>query len=71
MAKLTVEMNDEMNRALARVADRRDIPKTAALRRAVALLKFLDDAAERGEEVVLRDPKTKTERTIVFESHAG
>lgn len=70
MAKVTVQMTDEMNEVLGEVARRRGVPKTAALRRAVALLKYLDEANERGEQVVLRDPKTKTETQIVFESHA-
>jgi predicted transcriptional regulator len=70
MAKVTVQMTDEMNEILREVARRRGVPKTAALRRAVALLKYLDEASERGEEVVLRNPETHAERQIVFESNA-
>lgn len=70
MAKVTVEMTDEMNDVLGEVARRRGVPKTAALRRAVALLTYLDEANERGEQLVLRDPKTGKETQIVFESHA-
>jgi len=70
MAKVTVEMTDEMNDVLGEVARRRGVPKTAALRRAVALLTYLDDANERGEQIVLRNPNTGSETQIVFESHA-
>lgn len=70
MAKVTVQMTDEMNDILSQVARRRGVPKTAALRRAVALLRYLDEADERGEQIVLRDPTTKAETQIVFESHA-
>lgn len=66
MAKVTVQMTDEMNALLEQVASRRGVPKTQALRRAVALLKYLDDATDDGQEVLIRDPKTHTEKQIVF-----
>ena len=67
MAKVTVEMSAEMNQELGQLAARRAIPKTAVLRRAVALLKFLDNAVDRGQQVLLRDPDG-AETRIVFES---
>ena len=70
MSKVTVQMTDEMNEILGEVARRRGLPKTATLRRAVALLKYLDEATERGEQVVIRDPRTNSERQIVFVSQA-
>ncbi len=69
MAKITVQMTDEMNVILGEVAHRRGVPKTAALRRAVVLLKYLDEANERGEQIVLRHPETKAETQIILESH--
>lgn len=70
MAKFTVQLTDEMDDALGEVATRRGLPKTQALRRAVALMKYLDEADDRGESVVVKS-QDGTERQIVFESQVG
>ena len=36
----------------------------------MALLKYLDEANDRGEQIVLRNPETHNETQIIFESHA-
>jgi hypothetical protein len=66
VAKVTVQMSNELDSVISSLASRRDIPKSQVLRRAVALMKMLDDADEKGEKVILRDPDGD-ERQLVFE----
>lgn len=68
MPKFTVQLTDEMDEALSEAATRRGLPKTQALRRAVVLMKYLDEADEQGDRVVIKS-QDGTERQIVFESH--
>lgn len=68
MAKFTVQLTDEMDAALDQVAKRRGLHKTQALRRAVALMKYLDQASVDGKKVVIKDDKGE-EQQIVFETH--
>jgi predicted transcriptional regulator len=70
VAKFTVQLTDEMDEALAEVAKRRGVPKTQALRRAVALMKYLDEADRSGEKVIVKT-KDGEERQIVFESQTA
>jgi predicted transcriptional regulator len=68
MSKLTVQMSDEMNDVLGELADSRGLAKTQVLRRAVALMKYLDDASNDGRELLLRNPETGEEQQLVLES---
>lgn len=68
MSNATVEMTDEMDGVLREMARRQGIPMTAVLRRAVALLTYLDEAHDRGDQLVLRNPESGAETQIVFES---
>jgi hypothetical protein len=68
MSKLTLEVSDEMNEVLAEMASMRHVPKTQVLRRAVGLMRFLDEAIANNEEIVLRDKTTMHERRLVLES---
>ena len=70
MAKFTVQLTDEMDKALSDVAKKRAVPKTQALRRAVALMKYLDEAAGKGDEIVVRS-KDGGEKRIVLESQVS
>lgn len=70
MGKLTVEMSDQLDELLSAVATRRGLAKTQAIRRAVALMKFLDDAENKGEEIIIRS-KSGDEKQLIFEPAVG
>jgi predicted transcriptional regulator len=68
MSKLTVQFTDEMDEVLEELARARDVPKAQVLRRAVLLMRYLDEAAAAGTDLVLRDRATGQERQLVLES---
>jgi predicted transcriptional regulator len=68
MAKLTVNVSSQLDEVIDQLARARDLPKTAVLRNAVMLMRFLDQAAEDGRELLLRDRETGQEQLLVFES---
>ena len=61
-----VVLSDEMDSVLSKIADRQKLPKNEALQRAVALLKYLDDANANGETIIVKGIDGE-ERQIVFE----
>jgi predicted transcriptional regulator len=68
MSKLTVQFTDKMDEVLEELARARDVPKAQVLRRAVLLMRYLDEAAAAGTDLVLRDRATGQERQLVLES---
>jgi hypothetical protein len=68
MTKLTVQFTGEMDEVIEELAEARGLPKTQVLRRAVLLMRYLDEAAAAGKDVVLRDRATGGEQQLVFES---
>lgn len=71
MSKLTVQLTDEMDEVIDELAEVRSLPKTQVMRRAVLLMKYLDDAAKSGQDIVLRDRQSGQERQLVLESSLG
>ena len=71
MSKLTVKLTDEMDEVIDELAEVRALPKTQVMRRAVLLMKYLDDAAKAGQDIVLRDRVSGQERQLVLESSLG
>jgi predicted transcriptional regulator len=68
MTKLTVQFTDEMDQVLEELARARDVPKAQVLRRAVLLMRYLDEASAAGKDLVLIDRVTGQERQLVLES---
>jgi predicted transcriptional regulator len=68
MTKLTVQFTDEMDEVLGELAEARGLAKTQVLRRAVLLMRYLDEASAAGTDLVLRDRATGAERQLVLES---
>jgi hypothetical protein len=56
----------EVLAALRELAARNDVTMTEALRRAISILKFLQDAQGEGKDLLLRDPQTKEIERIIF-----
>jgi len=69
MTKLTVQFTDEMDDVLEELAQSRGLAKTQVLRRAVLLMRYLDEASAAGTDLVLRDRATGQERQLVLESN--
>lgn len=61
---MTVNLPAEAIGALRELARRRGIPMTEVLRRAVLLEKYLEDATQRGEKVLLQNGKDT--RELIF-----
>jgi hypothetical protein len=68
VTKLTVQFSDEMDQVLEDLAEARGLAKTQVLRRAVLLMRYLDEAAAHGTDLVLRD-QDGNERQLVLESN--
>lgn len=68
MTKLTVQFTDEMDEVIEELAQTRGLAKTQVLRRAVLLMRYLDEASVAGKELILRDRSTGQEQQLVLES---
>lgn len=64
--KVTVNLPDEVIKALGKLAAKRGITKTEALRQAIVNEKFFQDTNDGGNEVLIRDPKKDTVSRVVF-----
>ena len=62
MTRLSVNINDETATALRDLADRREISVTEVVRRAVSVLKFIEDETDQDKSLQLVDNETD-ERT--------
>lgn len=69
MVKLTVQLSARTDRILAQLAERQETTKAQVIRRAIALLSYLEDEVARGGRVVIKRPdgEAETEMEIVFE----
>jgi hypothetical protein len=66
VAKLTIQLSTRTDDILAKLAERQETTKAHVIRRAIALLSYLEDEAARGGRVVVKRPDGETE--IVLES---
>ena len=53
MTKVTVEMNDNLSRVLDELADRQDATKAAVIRRALTLMKLIEEQKDEGYKLGL------------------
>ncbi|MDQ1536329.1 MAG: hypothetical protein QOE58_722 [Actinomycetota bacterium] len=66
--KFTVEMNRELDDVVTALAEQQQVPKTQVVRRALALLKYLEDERRAGRVILVQDPDTGREKELVFET---
>jgi hypothetical protein len=67
LQKISLNLSNEMLAALRQIAERDGVSMTEAMRRAISVFKFLDDAQRNGKAVLIRDPATKETERIVFQ----
>lgn len=56
--RLSINLNPEAAEALKMYTDKRHITYTEAVRRAIAILKFIDDEMSAGREIQVSDGET-------------
>ncbi|MGH8901075.1 MAG: hypothetical protein ACRDYA_05185 [Egibacteraceae bacterium] len=59
--KLTVALGTRTDRILTELAERQETTKAQVVRRAIALLSYLEDEVARGAKVVVRRPDGEME----------
>ncbi len=64
MPRLSVNINEESAAVLRRVTEHRGISTTEAIRRAIGLLSFFEDARENQVEIMTRDKDGQTSRLL-------
>ena len=66
-SKYTLQVSPKMEKVLEELADAQGLSKAHVIRRALGLMKYLEDAREEGASVRIHG-KDGTEREIVFET---
>lgn len=65
--KISMNMSDEALAALRELAERYNVTMTEAARRAITVMKLLDDSQRDGRDVLLRNPKTQETDRLIFQ----
>ncbi len=65
--KISMNMSDEALAALRVLAERYNVTMTEAARRAITVMKLLDDSQRDGRDVLLRDPQTQETDRLIFQ----
>jgi len=63
--RLSINLNPEAAEALRAYTDKRHITYTEAVRRAIAILKFVDDELSAGREIQVTDGETVQKIVLV------
>lgn len=66
MTKVSMNLSDEIVGVLRELAERDGLTQTEVARRAISTWKFLDDAQQSGNAVLIRDPLTGDTERLVF-----
>lgn len=66
LTRLSVNMNPETTEALRKYAAAHDVNITEAVRRAISLLAFMDEAKRNGEHVMTLSADRRTQREVVW-----
>lgn len=66
LVRLNVNLNKETAAALKELAEKQNISLTEAVRRAIALLKFVDEEQASGRKIQTMDPEGKNKRELVL-----
>lgn len=65
MPKLTMQFNAKLDRVLSELAEREGLPKTQVLRRAIALLRFVDEERGKGHKLAIMDENDQILKEVV------
>ena len=68
MAKVTFELDDNLDTVLGDLAKKQGLKKAQMLRRSIALMKFLEDERDDGNRIAITDRKGQVLREIVIPS---
>jgi hypothetical protein len=66
LVRLNVNLNKETAAALKELADKQGISLTEAVRRSIALLKFIEDEQAEGRKIQTMDSDGKNKRELVL-----
>lgn len=66
LTRLSVNMNTETTEALRNYAAAHGVNITEAVRRAISLLDFMDDAKQRGETILVVSADRRIQREVVL-----
>lgn len=66
LTRLSVNMNPETTDALLRYVATHDVTYTEAVRRAISLLDFMDEARAEGSRILVESADRKTMRQMVL-----
>lgn len=66
LVRLNVNLNKESAAALRELADTQGISFTEAVRRAIAVYKYVSDEQEQGRKIQTMDSKEKNKRELVL-----
>jgi len=64
--KISVNLPDEVLRALREIAANDSVTQTEALRRSISTMKFLQEAQREGKAILIRDPATMETDRLIF-----
>jgi hypothetical protein len=64
--KVTVNLPDETVDALKGIADARGTTVTEALRQVIESQRFLDGEVQKGNDLLIQNPRDKSVRQVVF-----
>jgi Arc/MetJ-type ribon-helix-helix transcriptional regulator len=64
MPKLTVQLSEKLTAMLEELSKEQEISKTHVIRRALALLKYLEDERGKGGKVLIRDQNGATKELV-------
>lgn len=66
MVRLNVNLNQETAEALKEIASEHNVSYTEAVRRAITVLKFIEDEQAQGRKVQTMDPNEKNKRELIL-----
>ncbi|POH60314.1 ribbon-helix-helix protein, CopG family [Arthrobacter glacialis] len=66
LVRLNVNLNKETAAALKEIAAKQQISLTEAVRRAVAVLKFIDEEKSQGRKIQTMDSQERNKREVVL-----
>ena len=67
MSRYTIDLNEQFDSTLAKLAQRKGVTKSDVIRRALASYSFLEDAAKQeGKKVSITDEEDKVVKDVVL-----
>lgn len=66
LTKISLNLPSEVLNYLRSVSQREQVTLTETLRRAISMMKFIEDAQDEGKSILVRDPTTKETERVIF-----